>query len=413
MNFCDGGELVEALARAGFRTAEGNEPADVEVVNTCALTVRSVQKARMLVRQVRAGGPESIVIVTGCAARLAEGAFAGMKEADAVCASMGEVVDWVTARRGGGKPEPSTGRGDARRTRAFVKVQDGCEANCSYCVVPLVRGRAKSTPVEEAVRKIREAAERGHREVVICGIHLGWYGRDVGGESLAGLLERVGRVEGEFRVRLSSIEPLEVTGELLGVMAGSERFCAHLHLPMQSGSDAVLRAMGRPYTLADYERVVERARKALNNPAITTDIMVGFPGESEGDHERTVEAARGIGFARGHVFVYSAREGTHAAEMGGRVDARTARRRSSEVREGCARTAAAFRMSLVGSRANVLVERACGGEAEGLCERYQRVRVRTRSTRAGEVVRVFIVGEVTGQGILEGRLEEKAGAGEA
>jgi threonylcarbamoyladenosine tRNA methylthiotransferase MtaB len=404
VNFCDGNALLAALVTAGFAATADGRPADVEVLNTCAVTSRSVQKARCLIRRVRAANPSAVVLVTGCAARLPERALHSIPEADDVCLSAPDVLAWLGGRYGIDTPgRPAQGGLDPGRTRAFVKVQDGCEAFCSYCVVPLVRGACRSVEPEMAAALVREAVERGYREVVLCGIHLGHYGRDLSGVSLAGLVRDVAALPGRFRVRLSSIEPLEVTPELLQVMSAGDRFCPHLHLPLQSGSDAVLKAMRRPYTAGQYLEIVEMARKILNNPAITTDIMVGFPGETEADHLSTLEVAARAGFARVHTFVFSPRRGTSAADMPGRVPAPDARRRSLEVRAACASTALRFRKTLVGTTAEVIVESAAGGFAEGLCRRYQRVRFPGGRELIANAASVYIIGDGGAGGVLEAR----------
>jgi len=376
VNFCDGRALLDALTAAGLPTRTGGLPADIEVVNTCAVTARSVQKARSLIRRLRKANPAPSIIVTGCAARVPEDAFSKVPEADAICPFPRDVIAWLARRYGIPVTELPPGSLDFDRTRAFVKIQDGCQAGCAYCVVPAARGVQKSLEASEALRLVTEAVERGYHEVVICGIHLGQYGRDLGGTSLVDIMRAIAGIRGRFRVRLSSIEPLEVTDALLEVMGAGERFCPHLHLPLQSGSDKILKAMGRPYGAGEYFEVLERARRFLNNPAITTDIMVGFPGETPEDHRLTVEAIRKAGFARAHVFMFSARPGTRAALMPDRVAGREARRRSLEARCAGSESARTFRRTLTGTVAQVVVESVEDNLAEGLCRRYQRVRFR-------------------------------------
>jgi len=406
VNFCDSNLLLEALAEAGFERAPEGRSADVELINTCAVTARSVAKARTLIRRVRSENTNAPILVTGCAARLKEDAFKGVGEADGVFPWPKDAVEWLKKRFGrDASPRVQSQAPQPGRTRAFVKIQDGCRSCCSYCIVPTVRGAPKSVPPQRVLQLIRRALEGHHNEIVLCGIHLGQYGRDRRAGSLADMMREIALMQGTFRIRLSSIEPLEATEELLAVMASSDRFCPHLHLPLQSGSDRVLAAMGRPYTSREFLEVVDRSRRFLNNPAITTDIMVGFPGETEEDHRATLEVIRTVGFARGHVFIFSPREGTPAARMPGRMSAPEARRRSAEARAACARTAADFRRGLAGTIAAVVVEKASGGWAEGLCGRYQRVRVPGPRELLGRIVDLYIIRDSVG-GVLEGRLLE-------
>jgi threonylcarbamoyladenosine tRNA methylthiotransferase MtaB len=403
VNACDTNALAEALVAGGFARAEKGVAADVVIVNTCAVTARSMAKARGIIRRLRAAEPQALVIVTGCGIRINDGALERMAEVDRVFPTLDGAADWLGRLHGIHVP-PVMGGHDPDRTRSFIKIQDGCDAFCSYCVVPLVRGKPQSVVPGDVMRAVAASVSRGCKEVVLSGIHLGDYGKDIGGVTLGTVMKEVDKLRGSFRARLSSVEPLEVSDEMLEVMAGSSRFCEHLPLPLQSGSDRVLRAMRRPYGAKKYLEVLERARKVLNNPAITTDIMVGFPGETEADHEETLATIREARFARAHVFIYSPRPGTAAAEMPGRVDARTAKRRSAEVREAAARTAAAFRDGMVGKAEEVLPEARAGRTVEGFSRRYQRVRLAGGPELVGALVNVSITGHVAEREALEARV---------
>jgi threonylcarbamoyladenosine tRNA methylthiotransferase MtaB len=249
---------------------------------------------------------------------------------------------------------------------------------------------------------VREAVEGGRNEIVLCGTHLGRYGKETGNISLVTLITEIDRFDAPFRVRLSSIEPLEVSDELLEVMGSSKKVCPHLHIPLQSGSDRILEAMRRPYGAALFLSTLKRARAALSNPAITTDIMAGFPGEAEEDHRLTIELARRAGFARAHVFVFSPRPATAAETLDGRVASETARRRAAEIREVCGASAMEFRDGLVGRTVEVLGEVVSHGWAEGFCRRYQRVKFRGNGQPVGRLTRICIMRQGP-DGVLEGR----------
>jgi len=405
VNFCDGNALAGALAAAGFPTAAPGRPADVEIVNTCAVTARSVQKARTLIRRLRAANATGVVLVTGCAARMEGAASAAVPEADAVCPSPEDVVAWLKERYSlVAEPLIPAGGFDPARTRVFIKVQDGCASFCSFCVVPFVRGKPKSLELPRALGLLREAVARGYREIVLCGVHLGQYGRDLSGVSLVELMAQAAALDGDFRLRLSSVEPLDLSDEVLAVMSSNPRFCPHLHLPLQSGSDRVLKAMRRPYNISQYMNALDRARASLDNPAITTDIMVGFPGETGKDFELTLDAIRNAGFARGHVFVFSPRPLTQAYNLPERVAAAEARQRSLAARSACGRTALAFRNTLVATTAEIIVEEISGGFAHGLCARYQRVAVPGAARLKGSLVRVLIDAARVTDAFLDGHL---------
>ncbi|MBM3956576.1 MAG: MiaB/RimO family radical SAM methylthiotransferase [Gemmatimonadetes bacterium] len=260
------------------------------------------------------------------------------------------------------------------RTRAFVKIQEGCDRACAYCVVPGVRGRQWSVPESEVVEEVGRLARGGCPEVVLTGTRPGSYGFDIAGASLAGLLERILADTGVGRVRVSSLEPGEIAGGLLDLWAGpgKGRLCPHFHLPLQSGSDAVLRRMGRRYTAGQFAGEVARIRGALPEAAVTTDVMAGFPGETEEDHRATLALMVGIRFSGAHVFPYSRRPGTPAARLGGHVRAETKARRAAEIRALAEHRAREFRLRFVGSVRQVLWEGR--DRRTGLTDNYLRVR---------------------------------------
>jgi len=429
VNQAEGLALAERLRRRGLAEVAPRGPADLVVVNTCCVTAEAARQGRQQVRRAARRG--AALAVTGCAAHPASGdaALRRMEGLVAVEADkdrlLTRLADTGCVPAAAGAPTPgherqrpamseASGRealtdahagpgaitpGHERsewpgkrcqapltsspppsqpRGRAMLKVQDGCPGGCAYCIVPMVRPEVRSVPPEEAVRQAKALVAEGFREIVVCGIHLGLYGADLRpGSTLPSLLARLLAVEGLGRLRLSSLSPAEVDEPLLALMAAEpDRLCPHLHLSLQSGDDAILARMGRPYTAADFLRTVERVRGTLDEPAMTTDVLVGFPGETDAAFERTLAVCREAGFARMHVFPFSARPGTRAATMPGRVPRDAARQRRRQAAELGQALADAFRRRLVGRPETVAVERlGRDGSAEGTAARYVRVRI--------------------------------------
>jgi threonylcarbamoyladenosine tRNA methylthiotransferase MtaB len=337
--------------------------------------------------------PAARIVVVGCStasekeklSRIPQVAFlAGNEEKDMVASFLNG--GWRP-----GEPFPARDRDIFRlrisryadRTRANIKVQDGCDSFCSFCIIPFLRGRSRSRHPDAVVEEVRRLVENGYREIVVTGVHLQHYGSDLGpGEGLAGspttlpgLLRRVASVAGGARIRMSSIGVCSFTPELIDVLSGPP-FCPHWHIPLQSGSDAVLERMRRDYRMDDFRRVVADLGARFEHPSITTDIIVGHPGESEADFERTLDVAREIGFSKIHVFPFSPREGTLATKLGGHIDPLEVRRRARVLRDLEQTLARAYRERFVGRTVEVLVEglSAEGEDLDGYTDRYLRVR---------------------------------------
>ncbi len=393
VNQAEGEALAARLREAGLCDAPPGALPDFVVVNTCAVTAEAARQCRQQVR--KALRTAARVAVTGCAAHPAAGdrRLAAIEGVEFLGPDKDAVAAHLASLAGPARCEREKRR--RPRSRALLKIQDGCPAACAYCVVRLVRPEPRSLPVADAVRRAEALVAEGYREIVVCGIHLGLYGADLGGGAdLPALIARLLAVGGLGRVRLSSLDPMEVSPRLLEVMAASpRRVCPHLHLPLQSGDDAVLRRMNRPYTADEFLAQIGRIREALDRPALGTDVLVGFPGETEAAFERTLQVCRAARFTRMHVFPFSSRPGTPAAAMDGRVpgDVTRARRaRAAEVAESLAR---AYREALVGAEADVAIERLDEDAAEGTSERYVRVRLRgplPENVRRRALVRVTL-----------------------
>lgn len=421
VNQAESEAIAAEVAERGLPVVDA-ETADIVVVNSCTVTAEADRKVRKAVRHALASERRPTVIVTGCLAALHRGALSVLGERVLVVADKARVADAVAevARRAHatsgteGRPAdaPSRQRTEGhwrvtgteqrplRRVRVQVKVQDGCDAGCAYCIVPAARGRPRSVPTDEVVRTVARLAEEGVVEVVLTGINIGRY--EDGAVRLPGLVAAVAAT-GIRRVRLSSVEPTDIDDALLGVLASTPSLCRHLHVPLQSGSDRVLRSMGRPYDTERYEAVLTAVREALPGCAFTTDVLAGFPGESDADAQETVSFVAGMGFARLHVFRFSARPGTRAAVMPDQVPAETRLARAAELRAVSADLAEGFARRAIGSVVEVLVERRVGdGLVEGTTREYLRVRLDEPDAEPGEVFPARVTGLAT-DGVALGR----------
>jgi threonylcarbamoyladenosine tRNA methylthiotransferase MtaB len=355
--------VKEALEANGYREAAAGEAADLCVVNTCTVTAEADAKGRQLIRRLAQANPGAAVVVMGCFATRAPDTVARLPGVTKVITDKARLAEGL--RELGVTAWPQGIRRFDGHQRAFVKVQDGCLLNCTYCVIPHVRPVLRSRPAEEVAAEVEGLVAGGCQEVVLTGIHLGHYGIDLSrGRPRAEwcrlwhLLERLERLPGDFRVRLSSLEAAEARDNLVRALARCPRVCPHLHLCLQSGSDRVLARMRRRYRVAGFLERCRRLRAALDQPAFTTDIIIGFPGETEADFEATCRVVREVGFARVHVFSFSPRAGTPAADYPDRVHPEVVADRRRRLLEVGRQTAAAYAGSLVGRRLDVLVEGA-------------------------------------------------------
>jgi threonylcarbamoyladenosine tRNA methylthiotransferase MtaB len=360
-------ELVrEGFARIGFRDAADGEVADLCVVNTCTVTSEGDSKSRQAIRRLARENPESRIVVMGCYATRAPDELAKLPNVIEVLTDKREIPDLLG--RYGVLDVPTGISHFGQRHRAYVKVQDGCLLRCSYCIIPYVRPHMHSRPLAHVLDEVRRLVDNGYREIVLTGVHLGHYGVEGNWNKpkdewlrLSKLVREIAMLPGDFRVRLSSIEATEVTRELIGVMADyPERIAPHLHICLQSGSDAVLRRMRRRWGSRLFIDRCRLVQEALDQPAITTDVIVGFPGETDAEFEATCRVARQCGFSKIHIFPFSPRKGTPAAEMSDMVPAQLKAERCQRLAELEADLRRDYYHSLVGRQLTVLVE----GESE-------------------------------------------------
>jgi len=378
LNQVDGQEMQAALGANGFRAVPFGEPADVVVVNTCTVTARADFSDRQTIQRAVRGNPGARVVVTGCWAQTDPETVARVRGVDLVVgnADKGRLPEMVADLLDGQlvsrvrvsdiravrtlAPAPVS---DVPRTRAFVKVQDGCQHRCAFCIVPLARGASRSRDPQVVLEQVRWLVEAGHAEVVLTGVDLGHYGFDLTPRTtLAALLHAMVEVPGLRWIRLSSVLPSYFTPELLEIVTGSSVIAPHLHIPLQSGSDRVLRRMRRPYTVAMYRALVERLAAAIPDLGLGADVIVGFPGETDAEFEATQALVTALPFTYLHVFGYSDRRATEAERLDGHLEARVITARSRTLRALSRTKSLEFRRKLLGTVHEVLVlERRDGG----------------------------------------------------
>jgi len=360
VNQADSFTIEEALRRRG-NVAAAPENADLVVVNTCSVTASADQGARQTIRRIARTNPNVRVVVTGCYATRRPEEVRQLPNVVHVIANSGKDSlvslleaegELTTAERFGGGDGPcgfALEPGAAGRTALTLRVQTGCDEQCSYCIIPTTRGTGRSRPIGDVLQEIGRAVDAGYREIAVTGVHLGSYGRDIGdGTDLARLVSALGQWPDDVLFRISSLEPMDCTPAIIDVAAHSPRIAPHFHLPLQHGSDVVLRAMRRPYSAADFRRVVETIHAQLPHAAIGTDVIVGFPGESDAQFTATARLLESLPIAYAHVFPYSDRPGTVATALDSKVDGNVIRHRARVVRDIAASKSREFRRDQVG-----------------------------------------------------------------
>ncbi len=389
VSLADAALIRDALIDAGHVEAP-REEAEVQVINTCALTQEAERKSRQQVNRASRAGR---AFVTGCAANLNAHQFDG---AEAVQGSADRAAAEIVERLGTG-PQHACANDAQRpafgRTRAFLKVQNGCDAACAFCIIPTTRGRAESRPMACILADARRRLAEGQPEVVLTGINIGTYRDPASGADLADLVRALGRADGLARMRISSIEPGSLTDGLLEALAASEVAGPHLHVPLQSGDPGVLARMRRGYSAGDYLHACARARAALPALNVTTDVIVGFPGEDDAAFANTMAVVEDAGISKVHVFPYSPRPGTAAAEHRGAIDDDVRAERAARLRDLSDRRGFLHRRGRVGTDDRVLVERVHeDGTCSGLGADYTRFVVPGAVARAGDLLEVHATG---------------------
>ena len=382
---------------------EGEDIPDIVVVNSCTVTAESDRKTRQTVRKMRRQYPAAVIAVTGCMPQARPEKAKTLTDADIIIGNAlnselpALVKKFMKQRdkiveskphRPHEKISPLSSHSFEGRTRAFVKIEDGCNRFCSYCIVPYARGRVRSKPPQRITEELTAFAAAGYKEAVIAGINLSAYGSDIGLTLPDGV--KAADVEGIERLRLGSLEPDQLTPEVLDGLKSVKKLCGQFHLSLQSGSDGVLKRMNRKYDTALYRRIISDIRARFENCSVTTDIMTGFPGETEEEFNETLDFVKEIGFSKVHIFCYSRREGTPAAQMENQVDEQVKTARSKALSKVAAKCAKDFFAAQVGRIENVLFEQQKDGFFEGYTENYTPVKVKAENGLKGEILPVKI-----------------------
>lgn len=392
--------MLELFKENGYESVDFEEKADIYIINTCTVTNMSERKSRQILRRAKELNPKSILCVVGCYAQVAKDELSKMKEIDIVLGTndranivecvenfinskkkIQEVSDIMAQR----KYLEWGGIAYTDKARAEIKVQDGCDRYCTYCLIPYARGPVRSRDLEEVYEEVSKIAESGIKEIVITGIHISSYGKDLNPKlTLIDLLEKIHDVQGIERIRLGSLEPLIITEDFVERLKKLPKICNHFHLSLQSGCNATLERMNRRYTTADFRKIVSILRKNIPEVALTTDIIVGFPGETEEEFNETHEFLREIAFSKMHVFKYSPRKGTKAAGFKNQVDGITKNKRSDILIALSNKNEEKFAKQYIGKEINVLFE----NETEGHTTNYIKVESKKKIEGAPVILKV-------------------------
>lgn len=398
-----------------------HEIADVYVINTCSVTHLGEKKSRQYIRRAKRLNPVAVVAVTGCYAQIAADEVAAMTGVDVVLGTQNRqgIVDLVEAAvQEHKKINVVTNIMEAKafeeipllampgRQRAFLKIQEGCTNFCSYCIIPYTRGPLRSRPLAGILSEMNKFVAAGFKEVVLTGIHLGAYGRDLADDlTLTDVVKALAEVDGVMRIRLGSLESIEVTAEMIHLLQVHPKLCRHLHLPLQSGSNRILKGMNRPYTTTEYQRLIENIVSKVPDIAISTDLIVGFPGETEELFHETIEFVREMKFSKMHIFPYSKREGTPAATFFDQVPEEVKKERAHVMQELASDLAAQYAARFIGKVLPVLFETYDNGYSGGHTENYLKVLAPTPDDSLIGTITPVVITNLTSDGV-QGKVQK-------
>lgn len=388
--------MIEIFKNSGYEIVDFNDVADVYVINTCTVTGRGDMKSRQEIRKAKRLNPKSVIAVVGCYSQVASKEVLQIPEVNIVAGTKnkGDLVNLVERIKIDNETKLNAVEDISKdtsfeelkisaqlgHTRAYLKIQDGCNQYCTYCIIPYARGPVRSRNPENILDEVKRLRDKGYKEIVLTGIHVASYGKDLGNLNLLDIIKMVHDVDGIERIRMSSIEPTFLTEDFIKEVSKLPKFCRHYHVSLQSGSDNTLRRMGRRYTTSEYRDIIERIRKYINDVAITTDVMVGFPGETDEEFNETYEFLKEIEFSKMHVFKYSKRKGTKAAAYPKQVKNAIKEERSKLLIKLSEENEAKFYKKFINKIMNVLFEQRVkdmDDYVEGLTDNYIRVAVKS------------------------------------
>lgn len=385
--------MITLFKDRGFEIADFDDKCDIYVINTCTVTGTGDRKSRQMIHRAHSKNRDAVIIVTGCYSQVSPESVAALEGVSLVVGTSerSRIVDMAEEYMRQREQKINVGDIMKKRdyeelwissyedkTRAFVKIEDGCTEFCSYCIIPYARGPVRSRSPENITKEVTSLAKNGYREVVLTGIHIGSYGRDLKDKTLLDAIKAANGVEDIKRIRLGSVEPRILTKEFIEEISKMPKVCDHFHISLQSGCARTLKAMNRKYTTDEYRLAVKNLRLAYKNPAITTDIIAGFPGETEEDFKESVEFMKEINFSEAHIFSYSPRKGTKAAQMDCQIDKKTKNARAKIMIEEAKKLHEEYVASFVGSEAEVLFERNTKDDMyEGHMSNYITVRAKS------------------------------------
>ncbi len=409
--------MSQKLIENGYKVVEHTQKADIYIINTCTVTNMSDRKSRQMIRRAKEMNPKAFIIAVGCYVQVSKEEVEKIEEIDLALGNEEKVniVDYCNKLLEEKDSEKQSAMEDVmqakefsefgetsytEKTRAVIKVQDGCDRFCSYCIIPYARGRVRSRKPEHIIKEIENIAKQGIREVVITGIHIASYGKDFrNGYKLIDLLEEINQIEGIERIRLGSIEPLLITEEFVQRLTKLEKICEHFHLSLQSGCDETLKRMNRRYTIEQFTEIVERLRVAYSNVNLTTDIIVGFPGETEEEFNKTYKFLENIKFYKMHIFKYSQRKGTKAAEMPEQISPEEKEKRSKKLIELSDKNEEEYNKKYIGKTVEVLWEEEKQGTYKGHTKNY--VLVESNSKHQENMLEQVVIKEATKHHVIQ------------
>ncbi|MCF6466520.1 tRNA (N(6)-L-threonylcarbamoyladenosine(37)-C(2))-methylthiotransferase MtaB [Clostridium sp. Cult2] len=411
--------MEELFEKRGYEIVNNNEKADIYIINTCTVTNLGDRKSRQFIRRAKKTNKDSIIVAVGCYSQVAPEEVEEIEGVDIVIGTTdrNRIVDLceeakfnnkkiniVKSIRDHKKFERLNVADLKDKTRAYIKIQEGCNQFCSYCIIPYARGPIRSRELDDILIESRRLANVGFKEIILTGIHVTSYGKDLNDLRLIDVIEEISKIDGIERIRLSSIEPTFIDEEFMQRAVNTKKLCDHFHLSLQSGSDTVLKRMNRKYTSEEFKGIVNIIRDYMPNAGITTDIIVGFPGETQEEFEETYNFVKNIGFSRIHVFKYSPRKGTPASKFKNQIHGSIKHQRSENLILLGDELMKAFNEKHIGKTIYVLFEEGENGFVEGYTTNYIRVKVESEDEMQGKILPVKIIGKEND--ILIGKIEE-------